>query len=102
MQCQAFKNIVHLVTSFPGLRVVLLRTKFLDGSLSLDTISQLWERSSGDSDEDWEFWKILAATSLSECTISTIVEGSSVSDLSNCQQEGLSVVEQLMVQHDCS
>ncbi|KAJ6456052.1 hypothetical protein C8R45DRAFT_1111057 [Mycena sanguinolenta] len=102
VQCQAFKNIVHLVTSFPGLRVVLLRTKFLNGSPSLDTVSQLWDCSSGGSDEDWEFWKKLAATCLTESTISTVVEGSPVSDLSNCQQEALSVVEQLMVQHDCS
>ncbi|KAJ6480855.1 hypothetical protein C8R45DRAFT_1100439 [Mycena sanguinolenta] len=102
VQCQAFKNIVHLVTSFPGLRVVLLRTKFLDAAPSLDTLSELWGCSSGGSDDNWEFWKILAATSLSQSTISTVVEGSLVLDLSNCQQEGLSVVEQLMVQHDCS
>ncbi|KAJ6480824.1 hypothetical protein C8R45DRAFT_1215766 [Mycena sanguinolenta] len=102
VQCQAFKNIVHLVTSFPGLWVVFLRTKFPEASPSLDTISQLWDGSSGGSDEDWEFWKILAATSLTESTVSTIVEGSPVSDLSKCQQEALSVVEQLMVQHDCS
>ncbi|KAF7370231.1 High osmolarity signaling protein SHO1 [Mycena sanguinolenta] len=101
VQHQAFKNIVHLVTSFPGLRLVFLRTKCLDTSPSLDTISQLWNHS-GCPDEDWEFWKILAATCLSECTISTIVEGSSISDLTNCQHGGLSVIEQLMVQHDCS
>ncbi|KAJ6480839.1 hypothetical protein C8R45DRAFT_1215775 [Mycena sanguinolenta] len=101
VQCQAFKNIVHLVTSFPGLRAVFLGTKFPEASPSLDTISQLWDHSSGGSDGDWEFWKILAATCLTESTISTIVEESSVLDLSNCQQEGLSVVEQLMVQHDC-
>ncbi|KAJ6447472.1 hypothetical protein C8R45DRAFT_1224883 [Mycena sanguinolenta] len=102
VQCQAFKDIVHLVTSFPGLRLVFLRTKFLDAATSLDTISELWDHSSGGSDEDWEFWKKLAATCLTESTISTMVEESRVSDLSNCQQEGLSVVEQLMVQHDCS
>ncbi|KAF7370247.1 High osmolarity signaling protein SHO1 [Mycena sanguinolenta] len=102
VQCQAFENIVHLVTSFPGLRVVFLRTKFLNASPPLDTISQLWDRSLGCLNEDWEFWKILAATCLSECANSTIVEGSSISDLTNCQYGGLSVVEQLMVQHDCS
>ncbi|KAJ6456057.1 hypothetical protein C8R45DRAFT_1186862 [Mycena sanguinolenta] len=101
VQCQAFKNIVHLVTSFPGLRVVLLCAKFLDAAPSLDTISELWGCSSGGSDDNWEFWKILAATCLTESTLSTMVEGSPVSDLANCQQEGLSVVEQLMVQHDC-
>ncbi|KAF7370235.1 hypothetical protein MSAN_00654300 [Mycena sanguinolenta] len=102
VQHQAFKNIVQLVTSFPNLRLVFLHTKFLGASPSLDTISQHWNRSSGCLDEDWEFWKILAATSLTEANISTIVEGTPVSNLSNCQQEGLSVVEQLMVQHDCS
>ncbi|KAF7370238.1 hypothetical protein MSAN_00654600 [Mycena sanguinolenta] len=101
VQHQAFKNIVHLVTSFPGLRLVFLHTKFLNASPSLDTVCQLWNHSSGSPDEDWEFWKILAATCLTEPDISTIVEGSPVSNLSNCQQEGLSVVEQLMIQHDC-
>ncbi|KAJ6540620.1 hypothetical protein B0H19DRAFT_1175961 [Mycena capillaripes] len=102
MQRQAFNEIVDLVTSFPGLRVCFLRAKVLDGVTSTDDISALWNRPPGSLNDDWTFWQMLAATCLADSTTSAMIERSSVADLSNCQQVGLSVIEQLLVQHDCS
>ncbi|KAJ7327429.1 hypothetical protein DFH08DRAFT_1026306 [Mycena albidolilacea] len=61
-QCQAFKEIVDLVTLLPGLRVLFLQTKVLDNVTSLDTISALWDRSTGPPDKEWIFWQTLAVT----------------------------------------
>ncbi|KAF7339119.1 Catabolite degradation [Mycena venus] len=102
VQHQAFKEIVDVVTLFPGVRSLFPFVKCLDGETSENAISTLWDRSSECPDKDRKFWQVFAETCLTESDISTIVEGSSFSDLSNCQQEGLSVVEQLLVQHDCS
>ncbi|KAJ6540682.1 hypothetical protein B0H19DRAFT_1269226 [Mycena capillaripes] len=101
-QRQAFKEIVDLVTLFPRLRVHFLHAECLDNVTSMDDISALWHRPTGCPDDDWTFWQMLAATCLADRTTSTMIENTSVSDLSNCQQVGLSVVEQLLVQHDCS
>ncbi|KAF7346002.1 hypothetical protein MVEN_01622900 [Mycena venus] len=102
VQLQAFKDIVDLATLFPGIRVVFLRSNCLGNATSVDAISALWDRSTGSPDQDWNFWKILAATCLMERNTSAEIEGGSISDLSNCQQEGLSMVERLLVRHDCS
>jgi hypothetical protein len=102
MQREAFKEIVDLITLFPGLRLLFLGTKFLDGAISTDTISAHWERPTGAPDDEWTYWQFFAATCLADSTTSAMIESSSVSDLSNCEQVGLSVVERLLVQHDCS
>jgi hypothetical protein len=102
MQCHAFKEIVDIVTLFSGLRLICLGTKYLGSVTSVEAISALWERPTGASDDEWTYWQNLAATCLAESTTSVMIERSSVADLSNCQQVGLSVVEQLLVQHDCS
>ncbi|KAJ7833767.1 hypothetical protein B0H14DRAFT_3710244 [Mycena olivaceomarginata] len=70
-QCQAFKEIVDLVTLFPGLR-------------------------------EWMFWEKLAKTCLSDTTISAILERRSVSDSTTCSEEGLSVIESLLVGQNCA
>ncbi|KAJ7858466.1 hypothetical protein B0H14DRAFT_3135449 [Mycena olivaceomarginata] len=99
-QCQAFKEIVDLVTLLPGLRVLCLQTKVLDNVTSLDTISALWDRSTGPPDKEWTFWQALAATGLADTAISAITEQSLLPDLVACSNEGLSVIEQLLVEHD--
>ncbi|KAJ7681726.1 hypothetical protein B0H14DRAFT_2655118 [Mycena olivaceomarginata] len=43
-QCQAFKEIIDLVTLFPGLRVLFLQTKVLDNTTLLDAMSELGSR----------------------------------------------------------
>ncbi|KAF7365847.1 High osmolarity signaling protein SHO1 [Mycena venus] len=101
-QHQAFKDIVELSTLFPGLRALFLRTKCLEAPISIDTLSALWNRSTRCSDEDWTFWKNFAATSLTDTTISAVLATSSVSEWSNCQEEGLSVIERLLVEGDSS
>ncbi|KAJ6600233.1 hypothetical protein B0H10DRAFT_1958809 [Mycena sp. CBHHK59/15] len=57
MQHQAFKEIVDLVTLFPGLRLVFLRTRFLGSEISTDTISTLWERPTGSPTKNGHFGK---------------------------------------------
>ncbi|KAJ7799410.1 hypothetical protein B0H14DRAFT_3787971 [Mycena olivaceomarginata] len=100
-QCQAFKEVVDLATLLPGLRVLFLQTKILDSAISLDTISALWDRSTDPLDKEWTFWQALAATCLADTVISAMTEGNSLADLVACHHEGLSIIEQLLVEHDC-
>jgi hypothetical protein len=99
-QCQAFKGIVDLATSLPGLRVLFLQVKVLDNAASLETISTVWDRSTGPPDKEWTFWQALAATCLADTVISAMTEESSLGDLVACNDEGLSMIEQLLVEHD--
>ncbi|KAF8218326.1 hypothetical protein K438DRAFT_1796675 [Mycena galopus ATCC 62051] len=100
-QCQAFGEIVNLVTLFAELRGTLLRAKFLDGATSVDTISPLWDRP-GATGPEWEFWKTLAATCLSESNISAMVEVRRTPELTKCGRDGLSVIECLLIGLGCS
>ncbi|KAJ7882584.1 hypothetical protein B0H14DRAFT_1466384 [Mycena olivaceomarginata] len=102
VQCQAFKGIVELTTLFPGLRFIFLSTKCLKNTPSIEAVSALCERSAGPPDDEWVFWQMLAATCLTDTTISAMLEKNSVSDLTNCSEEGLSVIERLLVEHDSS
>ncbi|KAF7335480.1 hypothetical protein MVEN_02201500 [Mycena venus] len=102
VQCQAFKNVIELTTLFPGFRVLFLRTKHLDNIRSMDAIYALWGRSTESPDEEFTFWQTLAATCLMETTLSAVLEETSVLDLANCQHHGLSVIERLLIERDCS
>ncbi|KAF7328218.1 High osmolarity signaling protein SHO1 [Mycena venus] len=102
MQRQAFKEIVNLVTLFPGLRLVFLHTRLLDSAKSLDAISALWERHTGSPNEEWAFWKTLGAMGLSHSNISAMIEASPILKLSKCSVDGLSIIERLLVECDCS
>jgi hypothetical protein len=101
-QCQAFKDIVDIVTLFPGLRAHLLHAKYMEGSTTTEAISVLWNRVHGPPDDKWTFWQMSAATSLADTTISTILEDSTIPLLATCDAGGLSVIERLLVEHDCS
>ncbi|KAF8152798.1 hypothetical protein K438DRAFT_1864220 [Mycena galopus ATCC 62051] len=101
-QCQAFKEIIDLVTLFPGLRVLLLHTKPLENGISFDAISLLWSSSIGAPSKDWTFWKTLAATSLTDTAISAILEMSLIAEFGKCHEEGLGVIERLLIEHDCT
>jgi hypothetical protein len=101
-QCQAFKDIVELVTLFPGLRALCLHTKYVEGSTSTEAISPLWNRSNGPPRDEWSFWQMLAATCLANTTISTILEDTTIPLLTSCDAGGLSVIERMLVEYDCS
>ncbi|KAJ6540670.1 hypothetical protein B0H19DRAFT_1269221 [Mycena capillaripes] len=101
-QCQAFKEIVDLVTLSLGLRIHFLRAKFLDGAKSTDNIAVFSHRPNGSPDDDWTFWQSCAATCLCDTDISAMLEGSTVLDLFKCTEETLSVIERLLVEHDSS
>jgi hypothetical protein len=99
-QCQAFKEIVDLATLLPGLRVLFLQTNVLDNATSPDTISAFWERSTGPPDKEWIFWQMLAATCLADTVISAMTEGNSLAGLVACDDDGLSTIERLLVEHE--
>ncbi|KAF8182780.1 hypothetical protein K438DRAFT_1975421 [Mycena galopus ATCC 62051] len=99
-QCQAFKEVVDLITMFPGLGVLFLHSKPLANSTTLEAISALWDGSTGTPDQEWTFWQTLAATCLTDTLISAVLEESSVADLGKCYSEGLGVIERLLIQHD--
>jgi hypothetical protein len=101
-QCQAFKEIVEIVTLFPGLRVLCLHAKYIEGNTTTEAISVLWSRANGSPDDEWAFWQMFAATCLADTIISTILEDSTVPLLTSCGAGGLSVIERLLVEHDCS
>ncbi|KAF7350345.1 hypothetical protein MVEN_01339200 [Mycena venus] len=98
----AFLIIVDLLTLFPGLRLLFLRSKCLDGATSRESIAIPWYRPFEPMDEEWTFWKTLAATGLGDTVISAILEESSILELPDCPVGGLGAIEQLMVYHDCS
>ncbi|KAJ6536285.1 hypothetical protein B0H19DRAFT_1240943 [Mycena capillaripes] len=100
-QCRAFREIVGLVTLFPGLRLLVLGSKCLRSATSTDKISSLWERSGSSPNEEWKFWQNFTATCLADTTISAILENSSIPELTNCGDEGLSVIERLLIEIDC-
>jgi hypothetical protein len=100
MQYQAFRSIVELIILFPGLRMHFLGAKCMDIAKSIDTISAIWDHSPGPPDEEWAFWQSLAATCLSETTISAIMEGSSIEQLTNYEEGKLSVIEVLFIEYN--
>jgi hypothetical protein len=100
-QCQAFKDIVEIVTLFPGLCALLLQAKYIEGMTTTEAISELWNHIHGPPDDKWTFWQMLAATCLADTTISTILESSTIPQLTSCDAGGLSVIELLLVEHDC-
>ncbi|KAF8160271.1 hypothetical protein K438DRAFT_1776618 [Mycena galopus ATCC 62051] len=62
----AFEDIVELVTLFPGIRELFLCARYLNGVTSTEALLACWARSIGPPDEQWTFWQLLAAASLSD------------------------------------
>jgi hypothetical protein len=101
-QCRAFKDIMEIVTLFPGLRARCLHEKYIEGNTTMEAISALWSRADGAPDDKWTFWQMVAATCLADTTLSTILEDSAISLLTTCDAGGLGVIERLLVEYDCS
>ncbi|KAF7336858.1 hypothetical protein MVEN_02122100 [Mycena venus] len=100
-QCRAFQNIVDLVTLLPGLRELFLRTQFLDGAMSTKDISVLWARhDNAATNAEWEFWNNFAATCLSLSNIAMMLKELSIRELTICDEQGLSVIERLLIERD--
>ncbi|KAF7356174.1 ICE-like protease (Caspase) p20 domain protein [Mycena venus] len=74
----------------------------LDNATSIDTISAVWDRPTGAPDREWTFWQILAATCLTDTPVSALLESSPVSDLTDCSKSSLTLIEQLLIEHDCT
>jgi hypothetical protein len=73
----------------------------MDGSMTTEAISVLWNCVHGAPDDKWKFWQMFAATCLAETTISAILEDSTVPLLTSCDAGGLSVIELLLVEDEC-
>lgn len=101
-QCAAFENIVDITTLFPGLRTLLLNYCCVGGATSMDNVSALWDRRGDPQSKQWSFWQTLAASSLSETSISSALENAHIGQLTRCEEDGLSMVEQLLIEHECS
>ncbi|KAJ7444982.1 hypothetical protein B0H11DRAFT_2088065 [Mycena galericulata] len=100
----AFDSLVTLVTLFPGLRALFLRSDCMRSiEITKDGLSELWHHPEGASDDDWDFWKTFATTCLSDIGIAPIVEECPVSHLVLCQADigSLSTIERLLVVLDC-
>ncbi|KAF8206019.1 P-loop containing nucleoside triphosphate hydrolase protein [Mycena galopus ATCC 62051] len=103
-QRQAFERIVTLTTLLPGLRLLFLHSNCMQSiPISKNDISGLWDHPDGFLDSEWLFWRSLAATCLSDTSISAILEQAPVSQLANCLHDngGLSVIERLLIAHGC-
>jgi hypothetical protein len=74
----------------------------MEGATSTEDISSLWSGVNGPPDNDWAFWQILAATCLADTTITTILKDSTIPLLTSCDAGGLSVIERMSVEHDCT
>jgi hypothetical protein len=74
----------------------------MESMASTDTILALWDRPTGPPDEEWKYWQTFADICLSDTSISAILEESSVRQLTSCGEGGLSVIERLLVEHECS
>ncbi|KAF7338986.1 WD40 repeat-like protein [Mycena venus] len=72
------------------------------GATSAESVSALWVHFNEPQDKEWTFWQTLAASCLSETTISVLLEESSVAYWSSCRDGQFSVIEQLLVECDCS
>jgi hypothetical protein len=101
-QCQAFKDIEETVTLFPGLRALYLHVKYMEGETTPEAIAVFWNRAIDPPDNEWKFWQLSAATCLAETTVSKILEDSTIPLLTTCDGGGLSVIERLLVEHNCS
>ncbi|KAF7355863.1 hypothetical protein MVEN_00914900 [Mycena venus] len=102
VQRQAFRDAVDLVTLFPGLRPLFLSTKSLNAAASSEDLSILWSRPTGPPNEEWIFWQSLAATCLTETTISAMVEQNAIAALSTCREDDLSIIERLLIERTSS
>ncbi|KAJ7908466.1 hypothetical protein B0H13DRAFT_2496770 [Mycena leptocephala] len=104
-QCQAFERIITLITLFPGLRFIFLRSKCMqDVPVLVDKLSALWDRSDNPADPYWSFWQTFTATCLSETSIAVMLEETPVSQLTTCPKDSgsLSLIERLLVAHSCA
>ncbi|KAJ7757609.1 hypothetical protein B0H16DRAFT_1689610 [Mycena metata] len=101
-QLRAFRAIVDVVTRFPGLRVLCLASGHLRGETSTEVISAIWEQTNTAFGRELIFWQTMAATCLSDMTISAVLEHSTISNLSKCEAGKLNVIETLLVEHGCS
>ncbi|KAJ7217477.1 hypothetical protein C8J57DRAFT_277256 [Mycena rebaudengoi] len=103
-QCQAFERIVTLITRFPGLRFIFLRSKCIqDVPVLVDSISALWDRSDNPTDPHWSFWRTFTAICLAETSIAVMLEETPVSQLATYPEDSgsLSLIERLLVAHRC-
>ncbi|KAF7358372.1 hypothetical protein MVEN_00887200 [Mycena venus] len=98
VQLLAFQHIVTLATLLPGLRLLFLRSKELQGKASKDSLEELWKRPDNWMNEEWEFWRSFASICLSETCISGVLEECPVEELANCQIEngGRCVIDRLI------
>ncbi|KAF7337880.1 SEC7 domain-containing protein [Mycena venus] len=98
-QIQAFKCITTAVTRYHGTLALFLKSKHLRRTGNTEAaISAVWARSDDTQPREWDFYCKLAAASLFERAISTILGNVSPVRLACINAEGcFSVIEQLLI-----
>jgi hypothetical protein len=74
----------------------------MEGETTPEAIAAVWNCAANPPHNKWKFWQLFAATCLAETTNSTMLEDSTVPLLTSCDAGGLSVIERLLVEYDCS
>ncbi|KAF7343073.1 Mitogen-activated protein kinase [Mycena venus] len=104
MRCQAFQRIVQLTTLFPGLRLLFLRSDYIQSckqtQVSIaDRISELWDRCAGLPDDEWKFWRSFAKLCLTDTPVSSLLEKFPIRCLKTEPSASISVIEELLRTH---
>lgn len=95
-----------LTTRYPGLRRLFLQSLDADPvRTSEDDILALWKRpeDTPDSSPEWDLYRDFAAACLADADVFLIVEGNRPEQLISLggEDEGLSVIERLLVVREC-
>ncbi|KAJ6568260.1 hypothetical protein DFH09DRAFT_432837 [Mycena vulgaris] len=104
-QVQAFKNILTIVTRYPGTQALFLKSKHLGHGRNTEAaVSALWTRADDTHTRDWDFYCGLAAVCLSDTDISSILGNLPPRFLgcTSAESGALGVLERLLIVAECS
>jgi hypothetical protein len=104
MRRQAFQRIIQLTALFPGLRLLFLRSDYIQSCAQTETsfedrISELWDPCDGSPDDEWNFWRSFAKLCLTDTPVSSLLEKSPIRHLKTEPSASISVIEELSRTH---
>ncbi|KAJ7200059.1 kinase-like domain-containing protein [Mycena rebaudengoi] len=104
MRRQAFQRIVQLTALFPGLRLLFLRSDYIQPCAQTqasfeDRISELWDPCDGSPDDEWNFWCSFAKLCLTDTPVSSLLETSPIRHLKTEPSATISLIEELLRTH---
>ena len=97
---QALGRIITLTTRYPGLRRIFLQSSAINKvAHSADAICEFWRNTEYHTGTEAHFLLEFAACCLVKCDISIYLEGIRPSELGRAVEEGLGVVDKLLVRY---